>query len=76
MSSNIGNGDGARARDPVNELLDRVFADDPKFLESFIRSSPTRRSEVVSEALRSDDADALWRLKTALEDTDKQASEH
>jgi len=59
-------------RDRVDRLLERAFADDPEFRDAFLQVERARRSKIVADALTADDAEALRRIKSALEEIRKR----
>jgi hypothetical protein len=60
------------ARDRVDRLLEAAFADEPKFRDAFLQIERARRTQIISDALACDDAEALRRIQTALEEIRKQ----
>jgi hypothetical protein len=52
-------------RDRVEKLLERVFADDPKFLDAFLQVERAERAKIVADASTADDAEALRKIKGA-----------
>jgi hypothetical protein len=52
-------------RDRVERLLEQAFADDPKFLDAFLRVERAERAKIVADASTVDDAEASRQMKGA-----------
>lgn len=72
MSDDLNLRAGAPMRDRVDRLLERAFADEPKFRDAFLAIPAAQRRQIVSEATVSGDAEALRHIETALEEISKQ----